>query len=213
MAGVGLLFQHRLDQSTESMKAAAEIGEPRSDPDPRACLQIHHRNRLPSTACTSAGSTPLSTLTNARPGNSMWIEPEGAASGASSGVITLSGSLVTITGKSSVRDWLAAQPTPFAVLVAPLEDLVGVHSVFTRYTRDRCARHQCRFHDPPLLLRRAIHSLRPATIHTNSNRLAHKAIVSHACAYVYTAIPGRLLSNNSGDSAGEGFRGGFMFTS
>ena len=43
----------------------------------------------------------------------MWIEPDGTASGASSGAITLSGSRVTVTGKSSVRDWLAAQPTPF----------------------------------------------------------------------------------------------------
>ena len=67
----------------------------------------------------------------------------------------------------------------------------GVDSVLTRYTRDRCARRQCRFNDPPLLRRRAIHSLRPATIHTNFYRVAHKQIVSHADTYVYTASPGR----------------------
>ncbi|MFP5211232.1 MAG: transposase [Acidobacteriota bacterium] len=54
------------------------------------------------TARTSSGSTPLSALINARPGSSMWIEPVGTATGATSGTITLSGSVVTATGKSLV---------------------------------------------------------------------------------------------------------------
>jgi len=79
------------------------------------------------------------------------------------------------------------------VLVAPLEDLVGVDSVLTRYTRDRCARHKCRLYDPPLLLRRAMNSLRPVATHTNFYRIAHKETVGHADAYVYTARPGRTF--------------------
>ena len=110
MARIGLLLQHRLDQRSESLKAASEIGESGGDPNPRACLKLDHRSRLPRTARTSAESSPLSTLTNARPGRSMWIEPEGVTTGKASGAITRSGSAVTVTGKSSVRGWLATQP-------------------------------------------------------------------------------------------------------
>jgi hypothetical protein len=42
----------------------------------------------------------------------MWIEPGEAKTGETSGTITLRGSLVTVTGKSLVRDSPAAQPTP-----------------------------------------------------------------------------------------------------
>jgi len=38
------------------------------DPDAPASLQFDHPNTLPRTARTSSGSMPLSTLTNARPG-------------------------------------------------------------------------------------------------------------------------------------------------
>ncbi|MGO8719678.1 MAG: hypothetical protein ACLQMO_10715, partial [Acidobacteriaceae bacterium] len=41
-------------------------------------------------------------------------------------------------------------------------------------------------------LRRAMNPLRPATITPNFYRVAHKEIVGHAGAYVYTARPGRL---------------------
>jgi len=112
MTRIRLLFQHRFDQRAEPLKTAPEISESGRDPDACACLQFDHRNRLPRTARTSVGSTPLSTLTKARPGSSMWIEPGEAKTGETSGTITLRGSLVTVTGKSLVRDSPAAQPTP-----------------------------------------------------------------------------------------------------
>ncbi len=113
MARIRLLFQHCLNQRAEPLKAAPEIGKSGRDPDTCACLQFDHRNRLPRTTRTSAGSTQLSTLTNARPGSSMWIEPEGVKTGeASRSANTLSDSPVSVTGKSSVRDSPEAQPTP-----------------------------------------------------------------------------------------------------
>ena len=95
--------------------------------------------------------------------------------------------------RNQLSSRLAGGPAnALAVLVPPLEDLVGVDAVLSRYTRDRCARHQRRCNDPLLLRRRAIHSLRPATTHTNFFRIAHKQIVAHPHTYVYTARPGRL---------------------
>ncbi|MGO8718699.1 MAG: hypothetical protein ACLQMO_05715, partial [Acidobacteriaceae bacterium] len=41
----------------------------------------------------------------------------------------------------------------------------------------------------------AMNPLRPATITPNFYRVAHKEIVGHAGAYVYTARPGRLRNN------------------
>lgn len=55
MAGIRLLLQHRLDQRAEFLKAATEIGESGCDPNPCACLQFNHPNRIPGMACTSAG--------------------------------------------------------------------------------------------------------------------------------------------------------------
>ena len=63
----------------KSLKAAAQICESGGNPDPCSRLRLHHRKRLPRTARTSSGSTPASTLITARPGNSIWIEPVGAA--------------------------------------------------------------------------------------------------------------------------------------
>ncbi len=103
MAGIGLPLQDGLDQGAESLKAAPEIGEPGGNPNPRACLQLNQRVKLPRTARTSAGSAPLSTLTRARPGSSMWVEPVDTATRVASGSTTLSGSAATVTGKSQAR--------------------------------------------------------------------------------------------------------------
>lgn len=105
----------------------------------------------------------------------------------------MSGSAVTVTGRSSARGWLALA-NPLAVLVAPLEDLVGVDSVLTCHAGNRCTRHQRRLNDPKLALRRAIESLRSAASRPNFYSIAHKEIVGYAGAHVYTARPGRLQS-------------------
>ena len=78
------------------------------------------------------------------------------------------------------------------MLVTSLEDLVGVDSVLARHPGYRCTRHKRRFDDPLLLTRRAMNSLRAAASRSNFNRVAHKVIVRHVDADVYTARTGRL---------------------
>ena len=86
MAGEWRLLKHCLNDRRESLKAAAQIREPGGDPDPCSRLRLDHRKRLPRTARTSSGSTPASTLITARPGSSIWIDPDGAATEAIPGV-------------------------------------------------------------------------------------------------------------------------------
>jgi hypothetical protein len=95
------------------LKAPPQIRETCSDPYPCSGPQLDHRSRLSSTARTSAASTPFSTLTRARPGNSMWIDPDGVIDGATSGAMTRFGSEVKVTGRSSVRRCLPAHEAPF----------------------------------------------------------------------------------------------------
>ena len=102
MTGEWCPLQHCLHHRGESLKSAPQIGESGGDPDPGACLQFNHRSRLPSTVRTRSGSTPLSTLTNARPGNSMCIEPGRVTIGATSGSVLVLSSAVTVTGRSLV---------------------------------------------------------------------------------------------------------------
>jgi hypothetical protein len=78
------------------------------------------------------------------------------------------------------------------VLVPPLEDLVGVDSVLPRYAGYRCTGNERCFNDPPLLLRRAMNTLRPTAPRPAFNRIAHNEIVGHTDAHVHTARPGRL---------------------
>jgi hypothetical protein len=110
------LLEHCLNDGRESLKTAAQISESSGNPDASARLEINQRRRLPNTVRTSSGSTPASTLTSARPGNSMWMDADGGAGagvGATSDTMTLLDSAATVTGKSRVRDCLAAQPVPF----------------------------------------------------------------------------------------------------
>jgi hypothetical protein len=98
MTGEWCLLKNRLNDRRESLKAAAQIREPRGNPDPCPCLRFDHRNRLPKTARTSSGSTPASTLITALPGSSIWIDPDGDMAGAIPDNVTLFGSAVTVTG-------------------------------------------------------------------------------------------------------------------
>src|SRR5437762_2514810 len=66
-----LLLEHALYLSAQAMKAAAHIGYACRNPDARACGKRNHGIRLFSTAWISAASTVPSTLTSARPGNSI----------------------------------------------------------------------------------------------------------------------------------------------
>jgi hypothetical protein len=103
MSGKGRLFQHSLHQSGEPLKATPQISEPGGYPDTSSATKLDHRNKLSSMARTSTGSIPASTLTNARPGNSMWIDPDGTGGGGTSGTIALLGSAANVTGSSSAR--------------------------------------------------------------------------------------------------------------
>ena len=102
-------------------------------------------------------------------------------------------SLASQRHRQKLSSCLAGGPAnTLAVLISPLKDLVGVDSVLTRHAGNRCTRHKRRFNDPPLLLARAMNPLRPTATCPNFNRVAHKKIVGHADAYVYTARSGRL---------------------
>src|ERR1700747_2664206 len=108
MTGIGRLFKHRLDNGRESLETPTQIREASSDPDACACLEFDQRRRLPSTVRISSGSTLPSTLTNARPGSSMWIDPvedEGTPD-ATSVIATLLGSDAMVTARSSGRGCL-----------------------------------------------------------------------------------------------------------
>ena len=52
-------------------EAAPHVGHSGHDPDMRVCRKRNHRFKLSSTARTNAGSAQPSTLTSARPGNSI----------------------------------------------------------------------------------------------------------------------------------------------
>src|ERR1700747_329759 len=113
MTGIGRLFKHRLDNGRESLETATQIREASSDPYACACLEFDQRRRLPSTVRISSGSTLPSTLTNARPGSSMWINPiddEGTPD-TTSATVTVFGSGAMVTGRSSGRGCLA-HPAP-----------------------------------------------------------------------------------------------------
>jgi hypothetical protein len=64
-----------------------------------------------------------------------------------------------------------------AVLIPPLEDLVGIALVLTRHLGNRCTGHKRHFNDPSPLLRRAMNTLRPTASVSSFNHIAHKNIV------------------------------------
>jgi hypothetical protein len=67
-------------------------------------------------------------------------------------------------------------PSAVSILVAPLENLVGVDPVLSRHSRDRRARYKRRLNDAALLLGSTMNPFRRAP-GGNLNRLGHKAIV------------------------------------
>src|SRR5579875_2332455 len=105
MARVGLLFEDSLYLGAEPTKAAAHIGDPRGEPDTRACPQLDHRARLSSTARMTVGSAAPSMLSNARPGNSIVTLPTdgGAAVGMEDSIsLGAAGSAAIVTGTRAV---------------------------------------------------------------------------------------------------------------
>src|SRR5260370_33421784 len=79
MTGEWLLFEHSLHRRTQALKATAHVGNTCGDPDPCSCTQLDHWRRLSRIVRSKEPSAPFSTLIVARPGNSMWIAPVGAA--------------------------------------------------------------------------------------------------------------------------------------
>jgi len=72
-----------LHLSAESIEASAHVRSSSSKPDPCSLGEFYHRISLSSTAPANAGSTPLSMLTKALPGNSTWIAPPERLAGSS----------------------------------------------------------------------------------------------------------------------------------
>ena len=72
-----------------------------------------------------------------------------------SALLGLFDSAANVTGSNSAFASAAGSRHLLAILVAPLKDLVRVHSVLACHSRNRCSRHQRSLHDPPLLLRRS----------------------------------------------------------
>jgi len=71
VARVWLLFENRLNLSTQTMKTAAHVGHSGRKPDPGSNRQFDHLRRLSRISCSNAVSALCSTLINARPGISM----------------------------------------------------------------------------------------------------------------------------------------------
>jgi hypothetical protein len=86
---------------------------------------------------------------------------------------------------------LFGPPSTVAVLVSPLENLVGVDSVLSRYSCDRRTENKCRLYDAPLLLRRTKNPLR-RTPRGNLTRITHEPIVESIPAICYTVRAARL---------------------
>ncbi len=76
MAGERLLVEHGLHLRTQTVEAATHVGHAGCQPDLRPGTKFNHLRKLSRIERNNAASAPLSTLIIARPGNSMWIEPE-----------------------------------------------------------------------------------------------------------------------------------------
>jgi hypothetical protein len=103
MTGERLLVEHGLHLRAQTVETAPHVGHAGGDPDLRPCAGFNHLRRLSRIERNSAGSAPLSTLIIARPGNSMWIEPDaaGCCCPAGSGISTSPGT-ATVTGSKAV---------------------------------------------------------------------------------------------------------------
>src|ERR1700738_3106157 len=108
MPGEGLLFEHSLHLRTQALKATAHVGHTCGNPDPCSCTQFDHWRRLCTIDRNKEPTAPFSTLIVARPGNSMWIAPVGAAGSGHTGAdnATPASKLVaeTTTGNNDVAD-------------------------------------------------------------------------------------------------------------
>jgi hypothetical protein len=91
-----------------------------------------------------------------------------------------------------------------AILVSPLKNLVGVDSVLSRYSCDRCAWQQRCLHDPALLLRRTKNPLR-RTACGKLARITHEPIVEPILKPVYMVKGGRLPTNLSRQFSNQGW--------
>ena len=115
----------------------------------------------------------------------------GADIDAPAGTTTVLGSAATVTGRSSRLRLFRGPPCAVAILVSPLENLVDVHPVLTRHSRNRRTRYKCRLNNPVFLLSGAVNPFRRATC-GNLNRLAHNAIVGQITESVYAVRSGLL---------------------
>src|ERR1035437_3828401 len=81
----------------------AHVCDTRCDPDPRSCRKLDHLRRLSRIECKRIGSAPHSTLIDARPGNSMWMEPDVAGCGcAGASCVTASHGADIVTGSNAL---------------------------------------------------------------------------------------------------------------
>src|SRR3984957_5688589 len=74
VAGVRILFEHRLSGGAQTSETAAHVGHAGSDPDARRRRQRDHRPSCSRMVRSVAGSTGPSTRMRARP-ISIWIAP------------------------------------------------------------------------------------------------------------------------------------------
>ena len=120
----------------------------------------------------------------------MWVDPiddEGSPD-ATSVIATLR---LSYGHDKKFRSRLFGPPCTVAVLVSPLEDLVGVDSVLSRDSCDRRTGNKCRLYDAPLLIRRTKNPLR-RTARGNLTRITHDPIVEPILQSVYTVRTRRL---------------------
>jgi hypothetical protein len=187
LATLAVAFSRR----QRSSPGVAGFREPRGNPDPCPCLRLDHRNRLPRTARTSSGSTPASTLITARPGSSIWIDPDRATAGAIPDNETLFGSAVTVTGTNLV---CACRPTSRL----PLRYSCRHWNTWFAFTP--CSRATRAIEAPGANVASTMRRFPPVFFAAasrkgrclNRKRIAHKAIVKQKNPAVYTAKSGRL---------------------
>jgi len=91
-------------------------------------------------------------------------------------------------GRQQLRAGLHAAKDAFAILVALLKDLVGVHDVFACYPRKRRARYRSRLHNVALLSRRTVYALRGYWLAITFDDFAHANIVGQNLASDKTVV-------------------------
>jgi hypothetical protein len=186
----GGLLKHRLNDGRDSLEAAAQISEPSGNPDASTRLEIDQRRRLPSTARTGwinpafhSHQRSTQQLNVDRSGTYRWHRCN-VHHGDTAG---LCGNCHRKKLSSRLTSRRPSDTVP--VLLSPLKNLVGVDTVLSCYSCDRCTRHQ-------RCLNNTVHLLRWRTIRCATrgylNRLAHRAIVEPIAPSVYTATSGRL---------------------